>query len=120
VSTDWAVPYRHLHEALEISAAIAERHGVPRSVTFGHAGNGHPHQNFIAHDADELHRIEAVVEETLREVIAMGGTVAAEHGIGKLKRRWLPMQMSPLQVRTMRAVKAELDPGGILGPGNVL
>jgi glycolate oxidase len=60
------------------------------------------------------------VEETLREAIAMGGTVAAEHGIGKIKRRWLPMQMSPLQVRTMVAVKRELDPAGILAPGNVL
>jgi glycolate oxidase len=50
----------------------------------------------------------------------MGGTVAAEHGIGKIKRRWLPMQMTPLQVRTMTAVKRELDPAGILAPGNVL
>jgi FAD/FMN-containing dehydrogenase len=89
-------------------------------VTYGHAGNGHPHQNFIAHDADELARIERVVEATLREVIALGGTVAAEHGIGKLKRKWLPLQMSPLQVRAMSAVKRELDPAGILAPGNVL
>jgi FAD/FMN-containing dehydrogenase len=120
VSTDWAVPYARLGEMLAKARTFADAAGIAQAVTYGHAGNGHPHQNFIAHDADELHRIEAVVEETLREVIAMGGTVAAEHGIGKLKRRWLPMQMSPLQVRTMRAVKAELDPGGILGPGNVL
>ena len=74
----------------------------------------------LAPDGKELRRIEAVVEQTLGEVIAMGGTVAAEHGIGKIKRRWLPMQMSPLQVRTMVAVKRELDPAGILAPGNVL
>ena len=60
------------------------------------------------------------MEQTLREVIAMGGTVAAEHGIGKIKRKWLPMQMTPLQVRTMQAVKRELDPAGILAPGNVV
>jgi FAD/FMN-containing dehydrogenase len=120
VSTDWAVPYARLGEMLAKARAFADVAGIEQAVTYGHAGNGHPHQNFIAHDADDLHRIEAVGEETLREVIAMGGTVAAEHGIGKLKRRWLPMQMSPLQVRTMRAVKAELDPGGILAPGNVL
>lgn len=120
VSTDWAVPYRRLHEALEISATIAERHGVPRSVTFGHAGNGHPHQHYLAHDAAELETIEEVVGETLRAVIAMGGTVAAEHGIGKLKRRWLDLQLTALQMRTMRAIKHELDPRGLLAPGNVL
>jgi FAD/FMN-containing dehydrogenase len=120
VSTDWAVPYRHLAQAIARARALADEAKVPQAVTYGHAGNGHPHQNFIAHDADELGRIERVVEATLRDVIALGGTVAAEHGIGKLKRKWLPLQMSPLQVRAMEAVKRELDPAGILAPGNVL
>jgi FAD/FMN-containing dehydrogenase len=120
VSTDWAVPYERLGHMIGRARALADEAGVPQAVTYGHAGNGHPHQNFIAHDAGELARIERVVEATLREVIALGGTVAAEHGIGKLKRKWLPLQMSPLQVRAMQAVKRELDPGGILAPGNVL
>jgi FAD/FMN-containing dehydrogenase len=120
VSTDWAVPYQSLARAISRARALADEAGIEQAVIYGHAGNGHPHQNFIAHDADALARIERVVEATLREVIALGGTVAAEHGIGKLKRKWLPLQMSPLQVRTMRAVKRELDPSGILAPGNVL
>jgi FAD/FMN-containing dehydrogenase len=120
VSTDWAVPYSRLGEMLARARTLADVAGIEQAVTYGHAGNGHPHQNFIADDADGLRRIDEVVESTLREVIAMGGTVAAEHGIGKVKRRWLPMQMSPLQVRTMLAVKRELDPAGILAPGNVL
>ena len=120
VSTDWAVPYPQLAQAIAGARALADEAGVPQAVTYGHAGNGHPHQNFIAHDADELARIELVVAATLREVISLGGTVAAEHGIGKLKRKWLPLQMSPLQVRAMQAVKRELDPAGILAPGNVL
>ncbi len=120
VSTDWAVPYRRLAEAIALARSFADESGVPQAVTYGHAGNGHPHQNFIAHDADELRRIERVVEATLREVISLGGTVAAEHGIGKIKRKWLPLQMTPLQVRAMSAVKRELDPVGILAPGNVL
>ena len=120
VSTDWAVPYRHLARAIGLARALATDAGIGQAVIYGHAGNGHPHQNFIATDADALARIERVVEATLREVIALGGTVAAEHGIGKIKRKWLPLQMSPLQVRTMRAVKRELDPAGILAPGNVL
>ena len=120
VSTDWAVPYRHLAQAIGHARTLASDAGIEQAVIYGHAGNGHPHQNFIAGDAGELARIEAVVEATLREVIALGGTVAAEHGIGKIKRKWLPLQMSPLQVRTMHAVKRELDPFDILAPGNVL
>jgi FAD/FMN-containing dehydrogenase len=120
VSTDWAVPYPRLAEALRIAREIADAHGIDQAVAYGHAGNGHPHQNFIARDADELRRIETVVEATLREVLRMGGTVAAEHGIGKLKRRWLPMQASATQLRMMRAIKTELDPLGLLAPGNVL
>ncbi|HEX2779097.1 MAG TPA: FAD-binding oxidoreductase [Gemmatimonadaceae bacterium] len=120
VSTDWAVPYRRLHEAIAAARRLADEAHVEQAVIYGHAGNGHPHQNFIATDADEVKRIERVVEETLRAVIAMGGTVAAEHGIGKLKRKWLPLQLSPLQQSAMRAIKNELDPHGILAPGNVL
>lgn len=120
VSTDWAVPYRRLAEAIAMANRIADEHGVERAVVYGHAGNGHPHQNFIARDAGELVRIEEVVEQTLREVLRMGGTVAAEHGIGKLKRKWLPLQMTPMQIGIMRAVKRELDPNGILAPGNIL
>jgi len=119
VSTDWAVPYRRLYEAITMSRELARKAGVAQAVTYGHAGNGHPHQNYIARDAPELEAIERVVEQTLRSVLAMGGTVSAEHGIGKLKRRWLPLQMSPLELGVMRAVKRELDPFGILAPGNI-
>jgi FAD/FMN-containing dehydrogenase len=52
--------------------------------------------------------------------LALKGTVAAEHGIGKIKRRWLPLQMNALQISMMTAVKRELDPNGILAPGNIL
>lgn len=120
VSTDWAVPYRRLHEAVTVARGLADEAGVPQSVLYGHAGNGHPHQNFIARDGTELARIEKVVQETLQHVIAMGGTVAAEHGIGKLKRKWIGLQLSPLQLGVMRAVKRELDPTGMMAPGNVL
>jgi FAD/FMN-containing dehydrogenase len=64
--------------------------------------------------------MEAVVERTLRDVIAMGGTVSAEHGIGKLKARWLPLQLSAMQMDVMRALKQQLDPQAIFAPGNIL
>ena len=120
VSTDWAVPYAKLAEAIRIARALAAERGIDQAVIYGHAGNGHPHQNFIARDTQELNTIEEVIEQTLKQVIALGGTVAAEHGIGKIKRKWLPLQMNPLQIAMMTAVKKELDPLGILAPGNIL
>lgn len=120
VGTDWAVPYRKLAQAIQTARSLAAARGLEDPVIYGHAGNGHPHQNFIARDARELTTIEEVVEETLKEVLALGGTVAAEHGIGKIKRRWLPLQMNPIQISMMTAVKRDLDPLGILAPGNIL
>jgi FAD/FMN-containing dehydrogenase len=120
VSTDWAVPYHKLAEVVRTARALAEDRGVEQPVIYGHAGNGHPHQNFIARDTKELATIEGVVEQTLKHVLALGGTVAAEHGIGKIKRRWLPLQLNALQIAMMTAAKRELDPLGILAPGNIL
>jgi glycolate oxidase len=120
VSTDWAVPYRKLAEAIRTARELTVEYEIEQPVIYGHAGNGHPHQNFIARDAGELATIEVVVEQTLRHVLALSGTVAAEHGIGKIKRRWLPLQMNGLQIAMMTAVKRELDPLGILAPGNIL
>lgn len=120
VSTDWAVPYHRAAEMLAQADAFAHEGGVTPAVTYGHLGNGHPHQNFVAREPAEVARCEAVVERTLHAVVAMGGTVAAEHGIGKVKARWLSLQMSPLQVAMMRSIKRELDPQGILAPGNIL
>jgi FAD/FMN-containing dehydrogenase len=120
VSTDWAVPYHRLAEAIQVARALASERGIDQPVIYGHAGNGHPHQNFIARSSGELSTIEEVVEQTLRQVLVLGGTVAAEHGIGKIKRKWLPLQMNPLQIAMMTAVKKELDPLGILAPGNIL
>jgi glycolate oxidase len=119
LSTDWAVPYQQLPKAIADARALADDAGVEQAVIYGHAGSGHPHQNFIARDAAEREAVEQVIEATLRHVLSMGGTVSAEHGIGKLKRRWLPLQATPAQLGVMRAVKRELDPLGILAPGNV-
>lgn len=120
VSTDWAVPYARLEEAIDAARNAVTRHGLEMPAIYGHAGNGHPHQNFIARSAAELATVHTAIAETLDVVLAMGGTVAAEHGVGKLKRHWVPLQMTPLQVNAMRALKHALDPAGLLAPGNVL
>ena len=120
VSTDWAVPYRSLPQAIGMARRLVEDARISQPAIYGHAGNGHPHENFIAADAEELERTEMVVEATLRNVLSLRGTVSAEHGIGKIKTRWLPLQASPQQIGVMRAVKRELDPLGLLAPDNIL
>src|SRR5258708_13198943 len=91
VSTDWAVPYRELGRVIRRARALASEAGIAQAVVYGHAGNGHPHQNFIADDAEQLSRIERVVEPTLREWIALGATVAPDHRIRKIIRNCLPL-----------------------------
>ncbi|MBM3906721.1 MAG: FAD-binding oxidoreductase [Gemmatimonadetes bacterium] len=120
MSTDWAVPYPLAAQALAEARRIADAHRLPPAVTYGHLGNGHPHQNFVAQDPRDVQRIERAVEETLHAIIAMGGTVAAEHGIGKIKSKWIPLQASARQLALMRALKREFDPRGRLSPGNIL
>lgn len=120
ISTDWAVPYARLARVLGQARHFAEQAGIAQPVTFGHAGNGHPHQNWVGESPDHVARIERVVEATLKLVIAEGGTVAAEHGTGKLKARWLPLQLGARQLGMLRAIKHELDPLGLLAPGNLL
>jgi FAD/FMN-containing dehydrogenase len=120
IATDWAVPYPLLERALAVAREAAERHGVAPPTVYGHAGNGHPHQDFVARNHGDVEVIERVIWETLEQVMAMGGTVAAEHGIGKLKRKWMPLQLSARQQAVMRGIKRVLDPHGLMAPGNIL
>ena len=120
IATDWAVPYPMLAQALQIAREAAIRHGVALPTVYGHAGNGHPHQDYVARNHAEVEVVEKVVTETLTEILAMGGTVAAEHGIGKIKRKWLPMQFSPIQLAAMKSLKQALDPEGLMAPGNIV
>jgi FAD/FMN-containing dehydrogenases len=89
ISTDWAVPYPRLREALAISEAAIIKRGAPMPVTYGHAGNGHPHQNFIAENPEAIKIITEAIEETLKQVILMGGTFQQNTGSASSSRRGL-------------------------------
>jgi FAD/FMN-containing dehydrogenase len=81
---------------------------------FGHLGDGNVHLNVLGPDAEDLDG------DVYRLVAAHGGSISAEHGIGRLKRPWLHLSRSPAEVAAMRAVKAALDPAGLLNPGVLL
>ena len=118
---DVGVPRGRVPQLLVEIQAAADRHGV-RVATFGHAGDGNLHPNFIfAHDdrrAAEL--TETVRDEIFAAALALGGTVTAEHGIGLSRRAALVDQVGPDVIDVMRTIKAALDPLGIMNPGRVI
>lgn len=119
VSTDFAVPLGKLPEMMEESyAVIAERFGG-FCVAYGHAGNGHPHFNMLARNPDEAERARDAAMVMCERAMQFGGTLAAEHGLGKLKVPYYRRLYPEWLYEAMRAVKTSLDPKGILSPGNL-
>ena len=119
VSTDWAVPFEQLAGLMRAADGWLRDARIERVARYGHVGDGHPHYNLIVQDADEAARAEGVVDRMCREACRLGGTVTAEHGIGKLKRHYARYRFSPLHFAAMRGVKDAFDPLGILAPGNI-
>jgi glycolate oxidase len=118
---DVGVPRARVPQLLAAIERIAAAHKV-RCATFGHAGDGNLHPNLIfdRDDPDAARLTHLVRDEIFRAALDLGGTVTAEHGIGAARREWLPIQRGEGAVAAMRAIKAALDPLGILNPGRVL
>ena len=118
---DVGVPRSRVPEMLAAIERISAEHGLPVGV-FGHAGDGNLHPTFVVDREDPTaeERINAARGRIYEAAIALGGTITGEHGTGTAKRAWLEAQRGPDAVRVMRAVKAALDPLGILNPGKVL
>lgn len=115
VGTDFAVPDAALAEMMAEYRAVR----LP-SVCFGHIGDNHLHLNLLPRDADELAAARATYRQLAERAVALGGTVSAEHGIGKLKRALLAHQLGPAALDALRALKQAADPAWILGRGTLL
>jgi glycolate oxidase len=115
---DISVPIPGIPDLVAAVVGIAERHATTIPV-IGHAGDGnfHPLVTFDATDPDATARAEAAFDDVMDAALALGGTVTGEHGIGTLKARHLTRQLGPDVMEVTRAVKAALDPAGILNPG---
>lgn len=115
VGTDLAVPDAALDTMLEAYESAPLPHAL-----FGHVGDGHLHLNLLPSDADELARARAYASELAQRAVALGGTISAEHGVGKLKRTQLAWMVGPAVLRQFAALKTHLDPAWILCRGNVV
>jgi FAD/FMN-containing dehydrogenase len=119
VSTDFAVPLAELPAMLEAGYRIAHEMFGGETIAYGHAGNGHAHFNLLAPDPASLKRALAAARAMTRHALSLGGTLSAEHGIGKLKAD-LFKELYPGWVQEgMRAIKRSLDPQGLFSPGNI-
>lgn len=100
ISTDTAVPPEQLREYYRTMKAVLEHSGVEH-VVFGHSGQGHLHANLIPGDNSQLEKAEQAVEQIAAEAVNLGGTVSAEHGIGKLKAPLLKLMYSQKELDDM-------------------
>jgi glycolate oxidase len=118
---DVAVPRSRVAAFMDGCERIAAGHGLPVAVA-GHAGDGNMHPTFVldATDDDQRRRAFAAFDDVLRLGLSLGGTVTGEHGVGALKAAWLERELGPVSLAVHRAIKAALDPAGILNPGKVL
>jgi glycolate oxidase len=118
---DLAVPRGALAALLDGVARISAECQVPIGVV-GHAGDGNMHPNIVVDRADpaSLERGRRAFDEIMRLGLDLGGTCTGEHGVGLLKRDWLAREIGPVGVRVHQAIKAALDPTGLLNPGKVL
>ena len=125
---DVSVPIRDLERLVDLAGArVREVLPAVRLVTYGHVGDGNLHYNLSAPEpggADEDAALLAAERDLTAAVYAvvgeLGGSISAEHGLGQLKRAAAAAAKSEVEVDLMRAVKAALDPAGVMNPGKVV
>jgi glycolate oxidase len=122
LNQDIVVPRARLVELAEFAEALQRKHGFP-IATFGHAGDGNIHVNIMAADFADLavqQRVERALDDLFAQVLAWGGVITGEHGIGLAKKRWWPEATSDISRALHQKLKDTLDPNGILNPGKFL
>jgi D-lactate dehydrogenase (cytochrome) len=118
VSTDMSVPDDAFAGLFQLYQETLLASGL-RYTIFGHIGDNHVHVNILPRDEDEGARARELYVQFLKYAASVGGTLSAEHGVGKLKRDYLRLFYTGDQLREMAAIKKTFDPNGILGRGNI-
>ncbi len=113
VKLDVAIPHAQLERALkELPDVVAGVARGAQTIVFGHLHEGNLHVNVLgAHDH------HAVTDAVLRYVASLGGSISAEHGVGRAKTEWLNLSRSVAEIAAMSSIKRALDPGRLLNPG---
>src|SRR6266480_1254493 len=123
LNEDIVVPRSRLVDLIAFAEALSERSGFPIAC-FGHAGDGNIHINLMAdrynREAAVREKVRGVLDELFAQVLAWGGVITGEHGIGLAKKRWWPEASSEVARGLHQTLKRALDPNNILNPGKFL
>ena len=119
LGTDFAVPDEALEEIWAFYKSKLEGAGL-EWVAYGHIGNNHIHINIMPRTLEEMRLGISIYHDFAQKVVALGGTISAEHGIGKIKKEYLPIMFSDKDIEEMKTVKRALDPGLMINPGTML
>ncbi len=118
VAADIAVPEESFPGQYQFYRQIMQQEKI-QTILFGHIGENHLHFNFFPKTEEEREKAYQLYESCARRAISVGGTIAAEHGIGKIKHRWLELMFGRKGLREMAAIKKMLDPACLLGLDNI-
>ena len=115
ISTDFSVPNSALPEMMEAYEKVPLTH-----ITFGHIGDNHLHVNMLPTTSAELTQAKGIYRDLAHQAISLGGTVSAEHGIGKIKKELLADLVGKDVLAQFQDLKTKADPNWILGRGTLL
>ena len=118
LNSDYAVPLDRNRRMLNFYHVRLLERGLD-AVIFGHIGDAHVHVNILPSSQAEFDTGQNLMLEFARQAVALGGTVSAEHGLGKRKAKLLEIQYTPEQIEAMKAVKRRLDPHWLLNRGTL-
>ena len=118
LSEDVVVPRSRIAELLSRVDEIGHKENVMH-LTYGHAGDGNLHVNFLWNDDGEREAIDRALLSLMKATIALGGTLTGEHGIGVLKADYLPLEQSPELITLQKDIKRVFDPNNLLNPGKI-
>lgn len=119
VGSDYAVPVEKNREMIRYYRAVMEERLNGLYVIYGHIGDGHVHVNAMPETQAQFDLAQKTMWEFAEKAVSFGGTVSAEHGLGKRKAHLLHLMYSDAELEAMHSVKRRLDPNWILGPGTL-
>ncbi|MEK6764890.1 MAG: FAD-linked oxidase C-terminal domain-containing protein [Planctomycetota bacterium] len=119
INEDICVPRSKIKEILQKVDRINE-HQTIYIANFGHIGDGNIHVNIMYNDdPGQAELAESIVNKIMKEVVASGGTISGEHGIGNKKSQFMELEIPPKELAIMKRFKSFFDPKGIMNPGKM-